>query len=131
MMVHVLFKCDSHYSVNRNRIRHLIGDFLKEKGFKGNIEVSIAIVGDRMMRGLNNTFRNLDKSTNVLAFPIMASELSAPFVDAADNMLRLGDIVLSYPQVREQAAFENKLVDDMVDELIIHGMHHLLGQHDY
>lgn len=130
-MVRVLFKCDSHYSVNRNRIRQLITGFLEEKGITGDLEVSVAVVGDRMMRTLNNQFRNLDASTNILSFPISAGELSAPFIDAPDAVLRLGDIVLSYPQVREQAATENKLVDDMFDELITHGMYHLLGQHDY
>lgn len=130
-MVRVLFKCDSHYSVDRNRIRQLIAGFLEGKGITGDIEVSIAIVGDRMMRTLNNRFRNLDITTNILSFPISADELSAPFIDAPDTTLQLGDIVLSYPQVREQAASENKLVDDMFDELITHGMHHLLGQHDY
>lgn len=131
MMVRVLFKCDSHYSVDRNRIRRLITVFLNEKGVSGDVEVSIAIVGDRMMRSLNTKFRNLDKTTNVLSFPIAEAELSSPFVEAPDNILRLGDIVLSYPQVRDQAATENKLVDDMMDELVTHGMYHLLGQHDY
>lgn len=130
-MVHVLIKSDSHYTVNRKRIRATISQFLKENGVKGDVEVSVAVVGDRMMRSLNKKYRDLDKTTNVLAFPIAMGEMKQQFVDAPDQVLRLGDVVLSYPEVRDQAARENKMVDDMVDELVIHAMHHLLGQHDY
>lgn len=130
-MVHVLIKSDSHYTVNRARIRSTIAQFLKENGVKGDVEISVAVVGDRMMRSLNKKYRDLDKTTNVLAFPIAAAEMTQTFVDAPDEVLRLGDVVLSYPEVQEQAARENKLIDDMVDELVVHAMHHLLGQHDY
>ncbi|MBM3283437.1 rRNA maturation RNAse YbeY, partial [Candidatus Gottesmanbacteria bacterium] len=52
---------------------------------------------------------------------------SVPFIDPPDNILRLGDVVVSYPQVIEAAYQENKLVDDKIDELIIHGLSNLLG----
>ena len=45
------------------------------------------------------------------------------------NVLRLGDIVLSYPQVIDDASRDEMLVDDKVDQLIEHGLMHLLGLH--
>lgn len=92
-------------------------------------EVSLSVVGDRMMRNLNKRFRQIDATTNVLSFPLAVNHTRQRFVDPPDNKLYLGDIVISYPQAREDAAQENKLVDDKIDELVEHGLMHLLGNH--
>lgn len=106
----------------------MIGKILKEKGVKGKVEVSINVVGDRLMRSLNQKYRHLDETTDVLSFPL-ADNKTTPFVDVPDRILRLGDIVISFPQAREAAGEENKLVDEKIDELVKHGMNHLLGNH--
>ena len=43
--------------------------------------------------------------------------------------LRLGDIVLSLLQVINDAVRDEMLVDDKVDQLVEHGLMHLLGLH--
>lgn len=128
-MITVFIKTESHYTINRNRIRSCIERVLLSKGAKGNIEVSVNIVGDRMMRKLNKTYRTIDKTTDVLSFCLGESHNYRPFVDLPDGILRLGDIVVSFPTARDDAADENKMIDDKIDELIEHGMLHLLGQH--
>ena len=128
-MADILIKTDSHYKVNRGRIRKLIENFLGERKVRHKVEVSLSVVGDRQMKTLNNDYRKLDMTTDVLSFPLSPMESGTVFVDAPDNILRLGDIVISYPQVIESASEEDKLVDDKIDELIIHGLKHLLGQH--
>ncbi|KKS97602.1 MAG: hypothetical protein UV73_C0007G0045 [Candidatus Gottesmanbacteria bacterium GW2011_GWA2_43_14] len=128
-MADILIKTDSHYKVNRGRIRKLIENFLGERKVRHKVEVSLSVVGDRQMKKLNNDYRKLDMTTDVLSFPLSPMESGTVFVDAPDNILRLGDIVISYPQVIESASEEDKLVDDKIDELIIHGLKHLLGQH--
>ena len=50
-------------------------------------------------------------------------------MNCRNDVLRLGDIVLSYPQVINDAVRDEMLVDDKVDELIEHGLMHLLGIH--
>lgn len=128
-MVNVLIKTESHYTVDRARIRNTIEKVLKDKGVKGKVEVSVNIVGDRLMRELNSKYRNLEETTDVLSFPLSDEVANAPFVDPPDDTLRLGDIIISYPQAREDAREENKMVDDKIDELVEHSMLHLLGQH--
>jgi|SRR3989338_5073651 len=128
-MADILIKTDSHYKVNRSRIRKLIESFLEERKVRTKVEVSLSVVGDRQMKNLNNKFRNLDQTTDVLSFPLIATEKKSVFIDPPDNILRLGDIVISYPQVVDEASDENMLIDDKIDELIIHGLKHLLGQH--
>jgi probable rRNA maturation factor len=126
-MVNINIKTESHYTVNRKRIRILVEKILKENGVKGNIELSINIVGDRLMKELNNKYRKLDKTTTVLTFGYGNGKGDIPFVDPPDNTLRLGDIIISYPQARERALEDEMLVDDKIDELVVHGLNNLLG----
>jgi len=129
-MITVLLHTESHFPVDRKKIKAAI-----EKALVGqvhrNAEVSVSIVGDRRMKELNKTYRNRDATTDVLSFGLNDPTVQAPeeFIEAPDDVLRLGDIVLSYPQAVDEAREENKLVDDKIVELILHGLDHLLGKH--
>ncbi len=129
-MITVLFQTESHYPANRKKIIAAITEVLESK-IKGSVEVSVTVVGDRKMRQLNKLYRQIDATTDVLSFPQNdpSQKAIAPFVESPDGVLRLGDIVLSFPQVVAEAAEENKLVDDMMVFLALHGLDHLLGIH--
>lgn len=114
---------ESRYRVNRKRIQKAVSRVLSEHEIKGAVEVSIAIVGDRKMRALSKKYKGEDKTRNVLSFSLSEGEST----NLPNDMLRLGDIVISYPQVIRDASEEEVLVDDKVDELVEHGMLHLLG----
>lgn len=129
-MITILFQTETHYPVNRKKTREAITSVLTTK-IKRNVEVSVAIVGDRRMRELNRTYRKVDATTDVLSFPLSDPLYThnQPFVDAPDDVLRLGDIIISYPQAIATATEENKLVDDVIVFLALHGLDHLLGIH--
>lgn len=128
-MITVFFHTESHFPVQSSKIKDAVTSFLTPK-VKSNTEVSISIIGDRQMQDLNNNYRNIDATTDVLSFPQNdPSQPMAPFVEVPDGVLRLGDVVVSYPQAVAEATDENKLVDDKVIELIEHGLNHLLGIH--
>lgn len=116
---------ESRYKVNRKRIKQSAQKLLKENGIYGPAEVSIAIVGDRKMRELSRKFKGDDKTRNVLSFPLSEGESTM----LPSDILRLGDIVISYPEVIREAARDEMLVDDRVEELALHGLNHLLGIH--
>lgn len=128
-MIKVLFQTESHFPVDRHQVKQAIISALAKK-LKSDSEVSVAIVGDRRMTELNKKYRHLAETTDVLSFPFNDPSVSGvPFVDAPDEILRLGDIIISYPQAVAEAAQENKLVDEVVVELVLHGLNHLLGIH--
>ncbi len=128
-MIRVLFSIQSHYTVNRKLLKSKIGEALSGKVHR-DCEVSVSVIGDRQMRTLNRTYRNLDKTTDVLSFPLTEHLKDAPiFIDHPDDVLRLGDIIVSYPQAIKEATEENVLVDDKMIELVLHGLNHLLGIH--
>lgn len=121
----VLIFVESRYKVNRKRIRTALNSVVSQHGLTTPAEVSVAIVGDRKMRELSKKYKGDDKTRNILSFPQSEGE---PMKNES-KVLRLGDIVISYPVVINEAARDEVLVDDKVDELVIHGMNHLLGLH--
>ena len=123
--VNVLIFVESRYKVNRKRIRTAISNLLNEQGVNSPTEVSVAIVGDRKMRELSKKYKGEDKTRNVLSFSLTEGETQAN----PGSVLRLGDIVISYPVVITEASRDEVLVDDKIDELVTHGMTHLLGLH--
>ncbi len=125
MAVSVQIYVESRYKVNRKRIKETVMRVLSEKQILSPVEVSIAIVGDRKMTALNKKYRGLDKTTNVLSF----SQTEGEGMVAPSEKLMLGDIVISYPVMIEEAARENMLVDNKICFWVEHGLEHLLGEH--
>ena len=114
---------ESRYRGNRKRIKKAISKGLAEHEIKGPAEVSVAIVGDRKMRALSKKYKGEDKTRNILSFSLSEGEST----HLGSEVLKLGDIVISYPQIIREASVEEVLVDDKIDTLIEHGMLHLLG----
>ena len=77
-------------------------------------ELSVMLTDNAAMRALNARWRGTDKATNVLAFP-------------QDGGPMLGDIVLAFETVREEAALANKPLEHHIAHLIIHGFFHIIG----
>lgn len=121
----VLIYVESRYKVNRKRIKSAVQYVLEDQNVQTPVEVSIAIIGDRKMKELNKKYRNKEGTANILEFPLQEGEQTKLPTD----VMRLGDIVISYPMVIKESAEQEMLVDDRVDELVQHGMLHLLGLH--
>ena len=125
MDISVPIYVESRYKVNRKRVKQVARDTVRKNGIVTPFEVSIAIVGNRKMRALNKKYRNIDKTTNVLSF----SQIEGEGPQRPIDKLYLGDVVISYPVMIQEAALEKMLVDDKITELVEHGVRHLLGDH--
>ena len=121
--ISILIFVESRYRINRKRIKQTVANVIDKNDVTGPVEVSIAIVGDRKMRQLSKKYKGEDKTRSVLSF----SQTEGKTIQLQKDVLRLGDIVLSYPQVIRDAVKDEMLVDDKVDELVEHGLMHLLG----
>ena len=143
-MVNVIVNSDSRYPVDKQSIRATIIGLIQGQNISGNVEIGVSIVGDRKMHEFNKKYRGIDSTTNILSFaledPISASQLQqvpknlgfvkgVGFIKAPDNILRLGDILISYPQVIQDASLEGVSIEEEIRYLIEHGMKHLLGIH--
>ncbi|MBI2010011.1 MAG: rRNA maturation RNase YbeY [Candidatus Chisholmbacteria bacterium] len=130
---------ESRFPVDRKRVRAVVARVLKAYGVQGAVVVGVRIVGDRKMRQLNSDFRRVDSTTDVLSFPTedpSAALRTSPsaayggFAYPKEEAFPLGDIVISYPQARLQAAERDILVNDEIEALLEHGVKSLLGEHD-
>lgn len=136
-MINIIVNADSRYRIDKFAIQAAAIEVLKRNRISGNVEVGITIVGDRKMHEINKKYRGISSTTNILSFaledPIFASTLQhipkMGFVKAPDNVLRLGDIVISYPEIVKNAGFEGVTVGEELMFLVEHGVNHLLGKH--
>lgn len=82
-------------------------------------ELAILLADNDRIRELNRQWRNLDEATDVLTFPAPAA--AAGF---------LGDVAISVPFAKEQAAARGVTLDTEVAYLAIHGVLHIAGFDD-
>lgn len=113
---------DSRYPIDRKKIRARVKSVLSSHQVVGQVQIEISVVGDRKMKFLNTKFRNISHTTDVLSFPLEGT-------NDPDDILRLGDIIVSWPQARSYAVRANQLISDVAADLIEHGLLHLLGIH--
>lgn len=109
----------------RALIRAACAAVLKEQGFDRPAEVSVTIVDDARIHELNREFRQIDRATDVLSFPL--GEGGVYDEDPASGLAQLGDVVLSLEHAVAQAAEYGHSVRREVGYLTVHSMLHLLG----
>ncbi|MPZ57070.1 MAG: rRNA maturation RNase YbeY [Rhizobiales bacterium] len=95
-------------------------------------ELAIVLTDDSTIRGLNHDWRNIDRPTNVLSFPVrQLPQHSGGQRKPAAPPTQLGDIVIAYETATDEAKAEAKRFEDHLAHLAVHGFLHLLGQdHD-
>lgn len=126
-MVKIDIFTSPHYPVNRKILRRAIEETLAKVGIKSFVQIELSVVGDRKVRDLNRKYRGQDKTTNVLAFPQFGPNTDFSEQTPAGKTIHLGDIVVSYPVARLEAADQSVLVDQMIGRLAVHGVLHLVG----
>ncbi len=85
--------------------------------------VGVILTDDREQRRLNLAYRGIDKSTNVLSFPLADPAAALP----AGAPVLLGDLVLAFETVAREAEEQRKPLADHLQHLVVHGVLHLLG----
>ncbi len=86
-----------------------------------NIEVSLNLVGEDKIRGLNRKYRSKDEVTDVLSFPLEESRLKKY------GILPLGDIFICLPFAVKESKRQNISLEKELAWLTVHGFLHLLG----
>lgn len=84
-------------------------------------ELSLLIVDDGEMARLNQQYRQIGYTTDVLSFPMIEGEFS----DIAPEML--GDVVISVETAKAMSDETGAALESVLDLLLVHGILHLLG----
>jgi probable rRNA maturation factor len=109
-------------TIDRGRFERLLRRLVRRYAL-GRPELTLSFVDNPEIRDLNRKYRRKDKPTDVLSFPLGER--------ASDGKFYLGDIVVSVPKAKEQAAERGHALARELEILTIHGFLHLLGyDHD-
>lgn len=105
---------------------------LQLERFNAPAIVSVAFVDKRKIQELNKDYRNKDRSTDVLSFPMLASKPAENgtleyVADPKTGFKILGDIAISLDTALEQAKDKGVTIQKEVSLLVVHAMLHLLG----
>ena len=92
-----------------------------------SVEVSVKFTNDDEVRALNAAYRNKNKPTNVLSFPMIEADLLDRIVAVGEGEVLLGDVVLARGVCAAEAADKGISIDDHATHLVVHGTLHLLG----
>ncbi len=109
----------------RMLIRRCCNAVLKMEEFQGSVEVSVTLVNNQQIKELNSIYRNKDRITDVLSFPM--GENGNYDTDPTTGAKILGDIVISMETAVEQADRFGHSLQREIGYLTAHSMLHLLG----
>lgn len=103
--------------------------FKVEKLDKINLYISVTLTTPEEIRKINNEFRNIDKETDVLSFPMFEKNEIDELVQAQNNQIpeTIGDIVISIDRVTEQAKEYGHSFERELAYMVVHGFYHLIG----
>lgn len=98
---------------------------LAEEEIEDDAEVSLTMVDNARIRELNAEFREIDRETDVLSFPM--GDENGFEVNPETDALLLGDIVISLEKAKAQSEEYGHSMKREVAFLIAHSLFHLLG----
>ncbi len=102
--------------------------FKTEQLDKLKLYISITLTIPSIIQDINQKYRNIDKPTDVLSFPMFQKE---EILELINNKYQvedvLGDIVISIPKVQEQALEYGHSFERELAYMVVHGFYHLMG----
>lgn len=103
--------------------------FQEEKLDKTKLYIEITLTTPEQIQEINKKFRNIDKATDVLSFPIFEKEEIE--IGLKENKFQnkniLGSIVISIEKVKEQAKEYGHSFERELSYMLVHGFYHLMG----
>jgi probable rRNA maturation factor len=129
MKIHIVDNLSYLDSQGKRELKNQVKLVLKGLNLSNNTEVCVTFLDDNAMRKLNETYRGMKRTTDVLSFP--QKERDSGNCNAAiakeNPTTILGDILISIDTAKRHARFYGNTLEKEVQKLIIHGTLHLLG----
>ena len=103
--------------------------FEEEKLENTKLYISITLTTPENIRNINKEYRNIDKETDVLSFPMFEQEEIKEIINSEQHLVEdvLGDIVISVKKVQEQAIEYGHSFERELSYMLVHGFYHLMG----
>ena len=103
--------------------------FEEEKIIDSKLSISVTLTNPENIQEINKNYRNIDKATDVLSFPMFEKEELDKKIKNKDFDYEdvLGDIIISIEKVKEQAEEYGHSFERELSYMVVHGFYHLMG----
>ena len=118
--MNIQIKKDPRYPIDVKKVRQLAKDILSQNNIDDKATLSINFVGKRKEKKLNEDYRDKDYIPGVLSFPMHEQ--------TPDGSLQLGDVMICFPEARKEARKRERLVIEIVEEWLDHGIDNLVNK---
>lgn len=89
--------------------------------------ISVTLTNPEYIKKLNKEYRQIDKETDVLSFPMFEKD-EIKSLENLEFEETLGDIVISIDRVEEQAKEYGHSFERELAYMVVHGFYHLMGE---
>ena len=122
------FSLDKHTNIYKSQIKKLFNKALEITNKPQNISVNVVLIDDEQIKQMNKQYRNVDKVTDVLSFPMVEdfNNLKNEF-DFFSGECNIGDIYINLNKAKQQAKEYGHSTKREFCFLAVHGFLHLLG----
>ncbi len=117
----------------RELISNVVRECFKTEHLENaNMYLNVILTNPENIRKANKEYRNIDKETDVLSFPMFEKdEIEAIISKSKEEKIQinevLGDIIVSIPKVKEQAIEYGHSTTRELAYMIVHGFYHVMG----
>ena len=103
--------------------------FEEEKIEDSKLYITVTFTNPENIQKINKEYRNIDKATDVLSFPMFEKKELENKIQEKDFLHEdiLGDIVISIEKVKEQAKEYGHSFERELSYMLVHGFYHLMG----
>lgn len=108
----------SRYKINRKRIKVFVQEVFEKEQIDQNYSLNVVFVGKNKMKVFTEKYKNEKETLPVLSFKYDE--------DIGEKEVLLGEVIICFPLVILLAAERNKRVDEMINELVKHGIKNLI-----
>ena len=103
--------------------------FEEENLQNSKLYITVTFTNSENIRKINKQYRNIDKATDVLSFPLYEKQELDKKIEQQEFLHEdvLGDVVISIEKVEEQAKEYGHSFERELSYMVVHGFYHLMG----
>ncbi len=103
--------------------------FEEENLVNKNLYINVILTNPVNIQKINKQYRNIDKETDVLSFPMFEKEEMEQLKESKASIVHevMGDIIISIERVYKQADEYGHAFQREFAYMLVHGFYHLMG----
>ena len=130
MFFEVIYKDIDENKDYEKVIEKVLNKCFKEENLENSkLYITITLTNPENIRIINKQYRNIDRVTDVLSFPMFEKEELDKKIQNNDfeHQDVLGDLIISIEKVKEQAEEYGHSFERELSYMVVHGFYHLMG----